>query len=260
MSKLRYAPKHPGERDDAAFARGGQGPPIRAARDEVMPAPEAASGPASTLLRLQRTAGNRAVTDLVSATVQTARTRTAEASIAQPLQGGLPKTPSIAASASGISQGGSFGDHSTVFLAAPKGGKPGGAVEYYFIDLIIDGNADRKRAIDIRIRPLKGGWPDPATSTTWNVSGTGALAALAKAQEFEANRSKYTYSRLGIGPRRYNCALFAEKILQAAGVKRSAGLIASTPLELALGKKLPGRRKKQPKPAAEPAIPAQYDI
>jgi hypothetical protein len=133
---------------------------------------------------------------------------------------------------------------------------------YYFIDLIIDHEAPKKRAIDIRIRPLKGEeWAPSGTSTTWNVTPEGALKALEKAREFETNRSKYTYSRLGIGFRRYNCALFAEKIIQAAGVKATAGILASTPLELALGKKLPERRKREKKKEAGPApIPAQYEI
>jgi hypothetical protein len=131
---------------------------------------------------------------------------------------------------------------------------------YYFIDLIIDQDAPKKRAIDIRIRPLKSAWPGPATSTTWNVSPAGAAAALAKAEEFQANRSKYSYSRLGIGFRRYNCALFAEKIIQAAGIKATAGLLASTPLELALGRKLPARRQREKKAAAAAPIPAQYEI
>jgi hypothetical protein len=235
--------------DGAAAARAGG-----SARGERTPA---AAEP--ELMRLQHTAGNKAVAGLV-ASVQTARGSSAAAVATPPRPGELPRSPSIAASASGIAMGGSFGDHATVFLAAPKGGQPGGALDYFFIDLIIDREAPRKRAIDIRIRPLKGSWPDAATSTTWNVSGTGAIAALGKAMEFAANRSKYSYSRLGIGFRRYNCALFAEKILQAAGVNRTAGLLASTPLELAMGKKLPERRKREKKATGPAPIPAQYDI
>lgn len=255
MPRLRYARlqrRADGDEvpaDVAADARA-QG---AARRDERRPEPE------SALLRLQHSAGNRAVAGLV-ASVQTARSTGGPATIAKPKPGELPTTPSIAASASGVAMGGSFGDHATVFLAAPKGGQPGGPVEHFFIDLIIDREAPRKRAIDIRIRPLKGSWPDATTSTTWNISGTGAIAALGRAMEFAANRSKYSYSRLGIGFRRYNCALFAEKILQAAGVKASAGILASTPLELALGKKLPGRRKPEQKPTGPAPVPAQYDI
>jgi hypothetical protein len=107
-------------------------------------------------------------------------------------------------------------------------------------------------------------WPGPETSTTWAITNAQAEAALARARYFQDHASEFTYSKLGIGPKRYNCALFVEAILKAAGVNRSAGLIASTPLEVARGKKFP-RARKQVTPAAPaappaPVVPPAYDL
>jgi hypothetical protein len=215
----------------------------------------------SGLLQLQRTVGNQAVMRML-AVQRLGRSRGAPQA-AQLEPGKLPTVASIAAHASGVGPG-SFGDHATVFLAVSTG-DPAKPMEYHFIDLVLDQDSDRKGAVRIRIVPMKGSssWPGPDTSTTWELTDAQARAALAKAQEFQANQAKYKYNVLGIGWRRYNCALFVEKILEAGGVKRSAGVIFSTPLEVATGKKVPERRQRgagaEAEPAA-PAIPAQYDI
>ena len=218
-------------------------------------------------MRLQHTAGNRAVASLV-ASVQTlklpfssrsakgkAKPQAGAATKAKVLPGDLPSKPSIAVSASGVAQGGSFGGHAMIYLAVPFGGD----MEYMFIDLVMDREAGKK-AIDIRIKDLNGGWPGPSTSTTWSITPEGANKAWVKAKFFQLQKRKYSYSYLGIGYRQYNCAVFAEKILEAAGVKRSAGLLVSTPLEVALGKKLPSLRKKERKKSGPAPVPAQYDI
>ena len=170
--------------------------------------------------------------------------------------GELPKTPAIAAHASGVAQGGSFGGHASVYLAVPYDGQ----LEYYFIDLVLNQSGDKKGAIDIRIKDLRGGWPGENTSTTWSISTAGAQSAHFRAQGFARYKDTYKYNYFGIGKRAYNCALFAEKILQAAGVNQSSGLIFSTPLEAALGKKVPKMRKREKKQKGPAPIPAQYDV
>lgn len=126
-------------------------------------------------------------------------------------------------------------------------------MEYFWIDLSYNapGNlaapaassqamsgetASHHQGVDIRISKAIG-WAAPGDSTTWQISGTKAKAAYRKAEHFQKRQSRYWYSPLGIGWRGYNCANFAEAILKAAGVRRSAGLIFSTPSELAFGKK-----------------------
>ena len=52
-------------------------------------------------------------------------------------------------------------------------------------------------------------------------------------------RMTYKYNAAGLGVNRYNCALFSEEVLGAAGVQRSAGLVVSTPYEVATGQKAP---------------------
>lgn len=216
-------------------------------------------------MRLQHTAGNRAVAGMV-ASVQTLpwsrsssdkkQPKTGAPAVMKLMPGEAPRRPAIAASASGVAQGGSFGGHASVYIAVPIDGD----MEYFFVDLVLDQNARKKGAIDIRVMDMRTQWPGASTSTTWSVTPEGARAALLKAKFFAIDKRKYTYNYFGIGYRAYNCALFAEKILQAAGVKQSAGLVVSTPLEVALGKKLPSMRKKEKKRKGPAPVPAQYEI
>jgi hypothetical protein len=226
---------------------------------------QGAAGPEAELLHLQQTAGNKAVAGLV-ASVQTLpfglgsrgkdKPKTTAPSVLKLPSGGKPTQPAIAASASGVAQGGSFGGHASVYIAVPLDGK----LEYYFVDLVLDQSGNKKGAIDIRVMEMRGGWPGPETSTTWGIDGGQALNAFMRAKFFAIDARKYTYNYFGIGYRAYNCALFAEKILAAAGVKQSAGLVISTPLEVALGRKLPKMRKREKKQKGPAPIPAQYDI
>jgi hypothetical protein len=246
--------------DGAAAARA----PGSARRDR------APDGPQAELLHLQQTAGNQAVTGLMTSVQALSfsmplpskyKNRKAAPKAAGPAKikvppGGAPDRPAIAATASGVAQGGSFGGHAAVFLALPFEGD----MAYFFIDLVLDGNARKKGAIDIRVMESRTPWPGESTSTTWGITEDAAKAALAKARDFEMNKRKYTYNYFGIGYRSYNCALFAEKILQAAGVNQTAGLVVSTPLEVALGRKLPKRRKREKKAKGPAPIPAQYEI
>jgi len=219
-----------------------------------------------TLLHLQRTVGNQAVSRLLGAPIQRGgRGAGAPPAGAPAAAGNKPTTPSIAASAWGLAGGASFGDHAAIYLALQKGSPAQPIMAYLFIDLIHDTAAGaRKGAVTFRVEPMQTAWPDPATSTTWPITNAHAEAALARARYFQDHASDFTYSKLGIGPKRYNCALFVEKILKAAGVNQSAGLIASTPLEVAKGKKLPSWRKRampgRAAPAAPAAVPAQYDL
>jgi len=228
-------------------------------------AAQATAGPEAELMRLQHTAGNKAVAGMM-ATVQTlpffsngsSRDKAAKAgqpTKAQPPAGGLPKVPSIAAHASGVAQGGSFGGHASVYLAVPFGD----TLEYVFIDLVMDREAGKK-AIDIRMMDLKSAWPGPSTSTTWNITPEGAKKAWTIARMFQLQKRKYSYNYLGIGYRAYNCALFAQKILEAAGVKRTAGIAFSTPLEVALGRNIPKLRQREKKQKGPAPIPAQYGV
>lgn len=216
-------------------------------------------------MRLQHTAGNKAVAGMM-ASVQTlpffskGSSKDKAPKAGRPTKarlhpGDLPRVPSIAAHASGVSEGGSFGGHASIYLAVPFGGD----LEYVFIDLVMDREAGKK-AIDVRMMDLKGAWPGPSTSTTWNITPEGANKAWTIARMFQLQKRKYSYNYLGIGYRAYNCALFAQKILEAAGVKRTAGLAFSTPLEVALGRKIPKLRKREKKQKGPAPIPAQYDV
>jgi hypothetical protein len=219
-----------------------------------------------TLLHLQRAVGNQAVGRLLGATVQRGGPGAgAPQAVAPPAAGNKPTMPSIAAHASGLAGGSSFGDHAAIYLALRKGSPAQPIMAYLFIDLIHDtAEGARKGAVKFRVVPMKTAWPGPDTSTTWAITNAQAEAALARARYFEAHAGEFTYSKLGIGPKRYNCALFVEKILKAAGVNRSAGLIASTPLEVARGKKFPRSRKHvtpaAPAAPAAPMTPPAYDL
>lgn len=224
------------------------------------------AGPEARLLQLQRAAGNKAVTELVTS-VQTlpfglgssrrkAKPKEAAPAVMKLRPGEPPSRPAIAASASGVAQGGSFGGHASVYLAVPFEGD----MDYYFIDLVLDQSGSKKGAIDIRVMDMLTQWPGASTSTTWSVTPEGALAALLKAKTFANEKRKYTYNYFGIGYRAYNCALFAEKILAAAGVNQTSGRLVSTPLEVALGRKLPKMRKREKKAKGPAPIPAQYEI
>jgi hypothetical protein len=93
--------------------------------------------------------------------------------------------------------------------------------------------------LNIAHRPVNDkGWPDPGASTTWEISNEQARAALDRAEHWRSNEAAYTYNRLGIGLNSYNCAQFAESVLQGAGIDQSAGLVFATPLEVATGQKV----------------------
>jgi hypothetical protein len=242
--------------DGATAARA----PGSARRDDAPGSPEA------QLLHLQHTAGNKAVSGLV-ASVQTlpfglgsskdkGKAKTGAPQVLKVPSGTKPTQPAIAASASGVAQGGSFGGHASVYIAVPFDGQ----LEYYFVDLVLDQSGGKKGAIDIRVMEMRGGWPGPETSTTWGIDAGKALNAYMRAKFFAIEKRKYTYNYFGIGYRAYNCALFAEKILAAAGVSQSSGLLVSTPLEVALGRKLPKMRKREKKQKGPAPIPAQYEI
>jgi RHS repeat-associated protein len=157
-------------------------------------------------------------------------------------QGGQPRVPTITVFASANPTGGKlgpdFGGHATIFLAVPAGtAEDPSRMDYRFIDIELKEN-DR-RAFEVRVKTNTQGWPDPSTSTTWEISNDQARAALDRAEHLHENEGAYTYGYLGIGLNRYNCALIAENVLQGAGIKQSSGLIISTPLQVATGERLP---------------------
>ncbi|MFC2023441.1 hypothetical protein ACFLT5_01750 [Chloroflexota bacterium] len=197
----------------------------------------------SDVRHLQRTVGNRAVSRLLSGTIQRVKATKVTRSNKE-----LPTEPSIAANAS---RGSTWGVHASIFLAR---GKPK-AMQYQKIDLtygkhgklgtmaklgksLFGRHGDKEKGVKINVEDATS-WIDPGTSTTWQIKNEQAQAAYDKGLAFEKNQDKYWYSHLGIGWRGYNCAKFAEKILQAAGIKRTSGLIFKTPSELVTGKKLP---------------------
>jgi hypothetical protein len=181
---------------------------------------------------------------------------------AVPAATALPTAPAIAATAGYQNK---WGGHSSIFLARRAGAD---RMEHFKIDLTYTeaanmggpgaepaadlgsaaesgmkmsgratGRDDRKgKGIEIWIQPATR-WCDPARSSHWDRTDSQAQAAYDAALEFQRNQKKYWYSRLGIGWRGHNCASFAEKILKAAGVKRSAGTIFSTPSQLVTNKR-----------------------
>jgi hypothetical protein len=75
-----------------------------------------------TLLRLQRSVGNQAVGRILGATIQRGGPGAgAPQAVAPPAAGNKPTVPSIAAHASGLAGGSSFGDHAAIYLALRKG-------------------------------------------------------------------------------------------------------------------------------------------
>jgi hypothetical protein len=199
------------------------------------------------VLQLQRTIGNRAVTRLLAGETTIQRGKD-DSTIAPRTTRDLPTTPSIAASASrGPTR---WGNHACIFLAR---GAPD-AMQYYKIDLLYGNPGDELGSSAASSRATSGeaqegrngvnitivdatAWADPETSTTWQITDDQAQAAYARADEFRTNQGKYWYSHTGIGWRGHNCSTFAEAILKAAGVNRSAGWLFSTPSELATGQK-----------------------
>ncbi len=160
-----------------------------------------------------------------------------------------------------------YGGHTVIYLAVPGGTAANPTMKHYRLDLHPDQSPEsRDGAVQINVVPVDArGWPDPKESTSWRIGDEQAQAALARAVVFRRHQADYTYGYTGVGCNRYNCSLFAEKILKAAGVKQSSGLIFSTPLELVKNQKLPNR--PQPKeaaaeaPATEPGVaPALYRV
>jgi RHS repeat-associated protein len=148
-------------------------------------------------------------------------------------QGDFPKVPTITVMYTGRDPSVDFGGHSVVFLAAPSQDDPN-RLDYHYIDLRVASKATGE-PFDINVLPIDGrGWPDPQRSSSWEISDDQARGALQAAEHY--NSDKYTYSRTGLGVNRYNCALFAEKVLDGAGVQQSSGLVISTPYELVTGK------------------------
>jgi len=58
-------------------------------------------------------------------------------------------------------------------------------------------------------------------------------------EDFGQHAADYKYNSAGIGVNRYNCALFSENVLDAGGVQQSAGLLISTPYQVATGQRGP---------------------
>jgi RHS repeat-associated protein len=155
----------------------------------------------------------------------------------QVAQGEHPQVPTITAMYSSSNPGLDYGGHSAVYLALPSQDDPN-RLDYRRIDLTLDPNGDR--AIEIRISPVDGrGWPDPQRSSSWEISNDQARAALRFAEDFGQHAADYKYNSAGIGVNRYNCALFSEKVLDAGGVQQSAGLLISTPYQVATGQRGP---------------------
>jgi hypothetical protein len=199
------------------------------------------------VLHLQRTVGNRAVGQLLSGTIQ----RLKQAPKVKRTNRDYPTEPSIAVNAS---RGSTWGVHAAVFIAS---GKPR-AMNYEKVHLTYATHDDTKlnwraklnRSLfgrkkkesqrGVKIETVKATeWLDPRTSTTWRISNFRAKKAYDKARQIERIQEKLWYSHTGIGYRGWNCARFAEKVVQAAGVKATSGWAFKTPTELVSGTKLP---------------------
>jgi RHS repeat-associated protein len=148
-----------------------------------------------------------------------------------------PQVPTITVTYTGANPGVDYGGHSAVYLAMPSQDDPN-RLDYRRVDLTLSDAGNR--AIEIRISAVdQRGWPDPQRSSSWEIDNDQARAALAFAEHFGQNADNYKYNAAGVGVNRYNCAVFSEEVLGAAGVQRSAGLIVSTPYEVATGQKAP---------------------
>jgi hypothetical protein len=190
----------------------------------------------------------------------------------------VPTAPAIAAFATKGRAG--FGDHASVYLARQKGEK----LLYYKIDLYYayqTGTTEHARregsdpdlgklswykhlgyklfgkarspgqplGIRIKIQPLEPPtWAEAPKSRTWTISAKKADKAYQAAKNFrtKAYAGHYYFSPLGMGAGGYNCSKMASKIVQAAGVSASSGLIVHTPAEFALGSKRPAASLKDP--------------
>ena len=198
------------------------------------------------LLSLQRHAGNRAVSRLVAAGTggrpwgprRPTSTAVQRAGGDNPNEIGpfkgqsQPTTPSICADAS-LGEGDRIGSHAAVYLAT----RDGEGLQYWKIDLALSYGADDQPdgGIEIRINPFKL-WGREGKSRTWPIDSAAANAALAAARDFSSRQGEFRYNKIGLGYKRYNCALFVERILRAAGIEASAGLIVSTPKQVATGR------------------------
>jgi hypothetical protein len=207
---------------------------------------------------MQRLLGNQWVARLIDGSRSSLVQRGGDGQAAQvgTQNGQLPTTAAIAAY-SGKGRDG-WGQHASVFLAHEIDNQ--GKLEYLKIDLFqrhgdlelsllaqashaIFKDPTEVSGIRIEIDPATR-WCDPDRSRTWTISAAAAEAALAKAREYQANQKKYFFSKYGLGVDGYNCSTFAAKIVQAAGVDASAGLIIDTPGEISIGARSPNDKFK----------------
>ncbi|NEQ55647.1 MAG: DUF4157 domain-containing protein, partial [Leptolyngbya sp. SIO3F4] len=86
---------------------------------------------------------------------------------------------------------------------------------------------------------------------TWDITSQQATQALAQGHTMQqkANQGKYLYAISGrsisLTKKGMNCARFVEEVLNAAGVRASAGLFIKTPSEIATGKKFGIKQKNK---------------
>lgn len=125
------------------------------------------------------------------------------------------------------------GGHSSVYIERLSAeGKP----QDFKVHLTYDAKA---KFTKINIQPGYTPREDETKRRSWVRSSADADNALEKAQTIANEpQEKKKYRLLGGSLTRggMNCAKFAERILKAAGIKASAGLIFKTPTELATGK------------------------
>ena len=212
------------------------------------------------ILQLQRTIGNRAVAGLLNRGDNSAparqqvnqRTNQATISRSPAARNTIQRThmeDKAGAYYSNVLQGQRITENNSVITAtASKDDITGGHSAVYIESLSKETGQPRDVKIHLTYDSEKnhthidleyGRIPHEPNTRSWVKSAANADAAISRAEEIKAQpQSKKKYRVLGGSATKggMNCAKFSERILKAAGIKASSGLIIKRPGALAKGK------------------------